>query len=146
MKEYVALRNKLRRKFGFWKNPYRNPLYYWRKMKEIFKKPPLHLHIGKYRHMMLCDYMNPPKIQFICNGLGWKDKWNSPRFEYPPNILFKLFNFEIRLIWSWGDDFKDSVYWETLLDLCVYNKTLEDAITYNTWTGDKNVKTLKMLK
>lgn len=128
---------------------YNDPLYWWRKVKHIFKRPPCKIHIGKYTYIMLCDPVRERKIYFSSNGLGYKFKYDMPRFEYIPNIVFKFFNWEIRILWSWGDCFKDTVYWETILDVAANRKTLEDAIDDNTW-GDKgeilNVRTYNMLK
>lgn len=142
---------------NFFKNPYKNPLYYWWKVRKIFKKPPLHVHIGKYTYILLCDWIKSPKIQLAFNGLGWKDKYDSPRYEYFPNILFKFFNWEIRIFWSWqyqcdegiimdSQYVSDDAYWETILDMVVYNKTLNEAMDRNTWQNNINVKTMGMLK
>lgn len=122
----MLIHNKL---FGFYY--YKNPLLFWTKVKDIFKKPPLHIHIGKYRYMMMCDWIRIPPIGLFINGLGWKDKYNSPRFETPPNILIKIFNFEIRFIWTWiikYHSWDDYNYWVSILDKVVYKREIDKSI------------------
>jgi len=48
--------------------------------------------------------------------LGWKDKFGTPRFEYPPTIGFILFNLQLH-IWLYGDH----NYWEQILWTEFYN-------------------------
>lgn len=131
-------------------NEYYVPLYWWKYVKNLFKKPPRKVHIGKYQYIMICDPIKEFKIGFRRNGLGYKLKYDDPRFEYAPNILFKFFNWEIRIMWTWEDYLKDTIYWETILDIVINKKTLEQAINANTFLSDPdkiyNVKTYKMLK
>lgn len=128
---------------------YNDPLYWWKKVKNIFKKPPCKVHIGKYNYLMLCDPIRERKIYFASNGLGYKLKYDSPRFEYIPNILFKFFNWEIRIFWTWGDSLKDTFYWETILDILINKKSLRSAIDDNSWLDNNktiNIESCKMLK
>lgn len=143
----------MKHKFTFWwNNPNKNPLWWWQKVRHQFKKPPCHLHIGKYQYLILCDPVQPRLCWFAVNGLGWKLKFDSPRFEYMPNIAFKFFAWEIRLYWSWkiSDDSVDIIYWETILDIVVCHKPIRIAINNNTWTDRRgcieNVETLNLLK
>lgn len=128
---------------------YSNPLYYQNsKILKVFKKCPFKIHIGKYSYIMFSDPIRNRPIEILFTGLGWKDKYNSPRYEYPPNILFKFFNFEFRIIWTWGDYLKDTIYWEDVLSYYEYNTLLKD-IGSSSWIKDEkeiNSKTLNMLR
>ena len=128
---------------------YSNPLYYQNsKILKVFKRCPFKIHIGKYHYIMFSDPIRNRPIEILFTGLGWKDKYNSPRYEYPPNILFKFFNFEFRIIWTWGDYLKDTIYWEDVLSYYEYNTSLKD-IGSSSWIKDEkeiNSKTLNMLR
>ena len=128
---------------------YSNPLYYQNsKILKVFKRCPFKIHIGKYHYIMFSDPIRNRSIEILFTGLGWKDKYNSPRYEYPPNILFKFFNFEFRIIWTWGDYLKDTIYWEDVLSYYEYNTSLKD-IRSSSWIKDEkeiNSKTLNMLR
>ena len=130
-------------------NVYSNPLYYQNsKILKVFKRCPFKIHIGKYHYIMFSDPIRNRPIEILFTGLGWKDKYNSPCYEYPPNILFKFFNFEFRIIWTWGDYLKDTIYWEDVLSYYEYNTSLKD-IGSSSWIKDEkeiNSKTLNMLR
>ena len=130
-------------------NVYSNPLHYQNsKILKVFKRCPFKIHIGKYHYIMFSDPIRNRPIEILFTGLGWKDKYNSPRYEYPPNILFKFFNFEFRIIWTWGDYLKDTIYWEDVLSYYEYNTSLKD-IGSSSWIKDEkeiNSKTLNMLR
>ena len=127
---------------------YSNPLYYQNnKILKVFKRCPFKIHIGKYHYIMFSDPIRNRPIEILFTGLGWKDKYNSPRYEYPPNILFKFFNIEFRIIWTWGDYLKDTIYWEDILSYYEYNIPLKNI--GSSWIKDGkeiNSRTLNMLK
>lgn len=127
---------------------YSNPLYYQNsKILKVFKRCPFKIHIGKYHYIMFSDPIRNRSIEILFTGLGWKDKYNSPCYEYPPNILFKFFNFEFRIIWTWGDYLKDTIYWEDVLSYYEYKMPLEN-IGSSSWIKDEkefNSRTLNML-
>lgn len=128
-----------------------NPWYYQNKqILKVFKKCPIKIHIGRYKYLMCCDPINNYPIQISFNGLGWKEKYYEPNFEYSPNILFKMFNFEFRIIWTWGDYLKDTIYWEGILQYYIYNKSLKDIINTDVWINSNKelstLETLNMLK
>lgn len=96
---------------------------------------------------MFSDPIRNRPIEILFTGLGWKDKYNSPRYEYPPNILFKFFNIEFRIILTWGDYLKDTIYWEDVLSYYEYKTPLKNI--GSSWIKDGkeiNSKTLNMLK
>lgn len=150
----MQLINKFIKKYIFiyWykKQSFLNPWYYQNKqILKVFKRCPIKIHIGKYKYMMFCDPVKNYPIQLSFNGLGWKERNCEPVFEYPPNILFKLFNFSIRIIWTWGNILKDMIYWEGVLQYFVYKRPLRDVIETDVWINNKDYNsliTLKMLK
>lgn len=142
LKDYICIH--------WYKNDvYSNPLYYQNsKILKVFKRCPFKIHIGKYYYIMFSDPIRNRPIEILFTGLGWKDKYNSPRYEYPPNILFKFFNFEFRIIWTWGDYLKDTIYWEDVLSYYEYKMPLEN-IGSSSWIKDEkefNSITLNMLR
>lgn len=66
-------------------------------------------------------------------GLGWKDKFNTPRHEWDP--AFYLYFFGLQFCIFWGAPNKDddhNVYWEMILWYLHYSdKDIEKA--KNTW-------------
>lgn len=69
----------------------------------------------------ILEYGYPIKI--VRNELGWKDKWDSPRFEWSP--AFHLFVFQWQFVIWWlapevesnigGRDTHSDTYWEMVL-------------------------------
>lgn len=138
--------------FIYWYNKkysFTNPWYYQnKKILKVFKRCPFKIHIGKYHYIMFSDPIRNRPIEILFTGLGWKDKYDSPRYEYPPNILFKFFNIEFRIVWTWGDYLKDTIYWEDVLSYYEYKTLLKD-IGSSSWIKDGkeiNSRTLNMLK
>lgn len=79
---------------------------------------------------------------------GWKDKYDTPRFETPPHIYITLFNtIGINIIWFFpykkkGDEFDDDRYWEQVL-WCLYycDGDLDKARTSWPWRNQKEEST-----
>ena len=72
----------------------------------------------------------PISIQNI--NLGWKDKYNSPRFEWFPMFQIYLFNYQFCIFYQSPDEKDDDLYYEMILWYLYYsNKNIEEA--KNTW-------------
>lgn len=71
---------------------------YW--VKKIF---------GKHYHISL-GY----PISFVRNNLGWKDKWNTPRFEWSPAWHLYFFRWEFSM-WYVAPEGDADLYWEMVL-------------------------------
>lgn len=103
-----------------------NPLKTYNLVKKCFRniKPKFQWRFGKrYKAKIL---------ELKAFDLTWKDKWNSPRHEYNPHILFSLFNYiHLYVEWTLGDSMEDMVYWEAILDWMYYGKSLQEACTNN---------------
>lgn len=120
---------------------YRNPYYWWWKVRKYWKIPTMHLaHIGKvtWWYGLPINIKHYNKIFDIrLSGLGWKDKYDSPRHEWDPYLSFTLFRkWQIVFIWNFRPHFSRKVKeyssisvmtWETILDMANYNKSVTDA-------------------
>lgn len=49
-------------------------------------------------------------IYFKHQELGWKDKWNSPQFEWEPAFYIFLFKWQFAVKWVSPDDYSDDYY------------------------------------
>lgn len=59
--------------------------------------------------------------------LGWKDKWNTPRFEWGPSFQIWFFNWQFVIYWKLPFEDYD-VYWEMVLWYLFYSdKDIEKA-------------------
>jgi len=77
-------------------------------------------------------------LKIHTNDLGWKDKWDSPRFEWSPSFMIFFFKWQFCIWWkSPKSDNFDDTYWEMFLWWKNYsNKDIEEA--ENTWGWKRN--------
>lgn len=114
-----------------------DPVYWYNKdssVRQHIKPIPVYLYIGKAsyeRDNVYCEL----------RGLQWKDKYDSPRHEENPLFVLKFFRLKMQLEWTTNDCLKDVIYWETILDIVYYGKTMREAIDSNTWDDLHNKKT-----
>lgn len=54
--------------------------------------------------------------------LGWKDKWNSPRYEWCPSFQIYFFHWQFCIHWKAPDD-NDNLYYEMILWYLEYSKS-----------------------
>lgn len=74
------------------------------------------------------------------NDLGWKDKYNSPRFEWSPSFILFFFNWQFCIFWTSPDD-NDDNYWEQFLWYSEYSdRNIKKAEETWGWTS-KGVST-----
>lgn len=127
---------------------YKNPLYYWWKVRKIFKRPKCHFIYGKdiwFFGMYICKEYYNPIIHIKFQGLGWKTKYGEYRHEWDPYIQICFFR-KWHLIWLFNwvtkEDRDSSVRsiatWEAILDYLYNNKTIEECISNHTWESDIN--------
>ena len=107
-----------------------NPFKTWWKVRKWFKFPKPSIYFGPIVSGL--PYGLPDKwIELYIYDVTWKDKYNSPRFEFTPQINLNLFKkYQLLLTFQTNDDY---LYWETILDIIYYNKSLKEAIDINTW-------------
>ena len=103
----------------------RNPFKTMKKLKGVFK--PLKCYFKwntntDWFPMIWCS--EPAYIHIMSVDVGWKDKFDSPRYEYPPTIWIHLF--KLNLIWHWklpNEKYMDD-YWEQALWYLYYYKNI----------------------
>ena len=103
----------------------RNPFKTMKKLKGVFKPLKCYFRWNTNKDwfpMLWCS--SPAYIHIMSVDVGWKDKFNSPRYEYPPAIWIHLFG--INLIWYWDikrDGYTDD-YWEQALWYLYYYRNI----------------------
>lgn len=122
---------------------YTNPYYHWWKVHKYWKIPKIHLaHIGKVTWWhglpIKLDYYSK-YFDVKLSGLGWKDKYGFPDFEWDPYLAFTFFRkWQIIFIWNFCPYFlnkKDPIHykwssdltWETILKMSHFGTTISDA-------------------
>lgn len=102
-----------------------NPLRTWWKVRKWFRIPKPSIYFGHIISGLPCEL--PDKwIKLHSYDVTWKDKYDSPRFEFTPQINLELFK-KYQLLLTFQTNNND-VQWETILDIVYYNKSLKDAI------------------
>lgn len=105
----------------------RNPFKTMKKLKGVFK--PLKSYFRRtidnnWFPMIWCS--KPAYIHIMAVDVGWKDKFASPRYEYPPAIWIHLFKWNF--IWYWSlpphQEMEIDDYWEQALWYLYYYKNI----------------------
>lgn len=120
---------------------FENPLKTYWKVKQLVQPMDLHVYIGRWAGGLPMFRGNLGKILTIwCNDIEWKDKYNSPRSEYDPQINIVFFRkWQILIFWNKiykGED-RSHIYWETILQYLYYNKKnlpISKICDDNNWT------------
>jgi hypothetical protein len=114
-----------------------NPLKTYNKIKKYFKpiKPEFQIYFGRRNSAKI--------VELNIFDLTWKDKWNSPRHEFNPRLMFSLFNIiHIYIEWTLKQDsMDDMVYWEIALNWLYYGKDLAKAIKLSSGWSQYNEDT-----
>lgn len=109
-----------------------NPFKTYKKIKRVFKPLSSHIYIREYYKLPLMYYPERGKILTLYSfDVMWKDKWDSPRFEESPYIIFGLFKWCLAVIFlpkifnarSEQDD-----YWEQALWYLYYYNTYSQGL------------------
>lgn len=66
-------------------------------------------------------------IYFYWYGLGWKDKFETPRFEWPPAFHIYFFGLQFCIHWNSPDKDNDQYYEQILWWKYYCNKDVEEA-------------------
>ena len=81
---------------------------------------------------------SPIKIKW--NDLGWKDKYDSPRFEWPPAFYIFFFKWQFVIHWNAPDNNNDK-YYEMILWWAKYSdKNIRKAKKTWPWINMENKK------
>ena len=99
--------------------PYMFPRNYCSSIIEIRKEKPRfnrlnNFQLGKY----FIFYGYPIKISKV--QLGWKDKYNSPRFEWQPQFHIFMFGLQFIIFWNAPDN-NNVKYYEMILHYLYYS-------------------------
>lgn len=92
-----------------------NPFRIRRKLKNVFiplKRTFVHGRYGGGFNLYLL-HKNDFWIDIEVHDVGWKDKYNSPRYENSPIIAFCLLGYVIGWTWKLEDKEDSSNYWTT---------------------------------
>lgn len=120
-----------------------NPLRTWWKARKIFKIPKLKIYCGKWKIGLPIYSKNVLSlIDIYSYDLTWKDKYDIPRFEFPPSINIIIFKSWQILIWL--DE--DHNYWEQLLWYLYYSgeiPNIDKAKSSWPWVDSENNTTWK---
>lgn len=85
-----------------------------RKIKGVFISPILKTEWSNCQRGI--PYFLPRKwFGFRILDLGWKDKFNSPRYEWPPSVHFWGFGKQLSIYWTAPEIVTVDDYWEQVL-------------------------------
>ena len=109
-----------------------NPKKTLNKLKNVFK--PLKCYFkfekGIYAPYPVLWVSKPAYIHIIFQDVGWKDKYDTPRFEYPPYVWIHIYKWN--WVWYWGlsphQSHRNDEYWEQALWYLYYFKTISQGL------------------
>lgn len=111
-------------------NPYFYPWNFNRQILTIRKERPKFLRCKYFKLFgYTISYGWPVYITWY--GLGWKDKYDSPRFEWSPSFQIYFFNWQFCIFWNAPAGNTDS-YYEQILWFINYSKC-DIKIAEETW-------------
>ena len=147
--DFCKYLNDLKKKIELW-NEYRNPFYYYWRVRKLFKRPKCHLMRGKniwFFGLCIRKECYNPILSIKLKGLGWKTKWDEYRHEWDPYIQIRFFRkWDLIWVFNWID--KNDEYsstrsmatWEAILGYLYEKKDLKQCIDNNQWlsSGDRD--------
>ena len=114
-----------------------NPKKTMNKLKGIFKPLKCYFRFTKdiYAPYPVLWVSKPAFVQIMFHDIGWKDKYDTPRFEYHPYIWIHIY--KLNFVWYWG--LSDSIgydpkvdhindYWEQALWYLYYYNTYSQGL------------------
>lgn len=97
-----------------------------KQLRNRFSNMPMNLRnkykiIKMFNNYYYFSYALPFKIKSV--HLGWKDKFNLPRFEWNPMFQIYFFNLQFCIIWVSPDkkDYDNELYFEMILHYLYYS-------------------------
>lgn len=100
--------------------PYFYPWNYNRQILTIRKQRPQFLRC-KYFKLFGYEISYGWPISVTWYGLGWKDKYETPRYEWQPSFQIYFFKWQFCIFWNAPDDDND-LYYEMILWYLYYSK------------------------
>ena len=113
-----------------------NPFKTMRKLKGVFKSLFCYYKTSKsdFAPYPVLWVSKPLFIHIISSDVGWKDKYDTPRYEYPPYIWIHIYKWNFVWHWDLPDnlffDSKNNVedYWEQALWYLYYYNTYSQGL------------------
>lgn len=114
-----------------------NPLKTMKKLKGVFKPLKLYFRFTKdiYAPYPVLWVSEPSYIQIMFHDVGWKDKYDTPRFEYHPYIWIHIYKWNFVWYWDFSKSFglanpKEYIdeYWEQALWYLYYYNTYSQGL------------------
>lgn len=94
-----------------------NPFKTMNELKGVFKPLTSYVKVSRksWSPVMWCS--KPAYIHIMSEDLGWKDKFRTPRYEWPPFIWVYLFGVSIIVYWELPEHQRgeEDDYWEQAL-------------------------------
>ena len=107
-----------------------NPFKTIKKLKGVFK--PLNCYFkftkNKYVPYPVIWVSKPAYIHIMSSDVGWKDKYDTPRFEYPPYIWIHIYKWNFVFYWDLHDEKYIDEYWEQALWYLYYTNTISQGL------------------
>jgi hypothetical protein len=114
-----------------------NPKKTMNKLKGIFKPLKLYFRFTKdiYAPYPVLWVSEPSYIQIMFHDVGWKDKYDTPRFEYHPYVWIHVYKWNFLWYWDFSKSFKLAnskeyidEYWEQALWYLYYYNTYSQGL------------------
>ena len=102
------------------------------KLKGVFKPLKCYFKFEKssYSPHPILWVSKPSFIHIVSHDVGWKDKYDTPRFENQPYVWIHIYKWN--LVWYWSlplhQENEDDQYWEQALWYLYYNKTISQGL------------------
>lgn len=117
--------------------PYFSPWWFNSTIITIRKERPQYLRC-KYFKLLGYDISYGWPFKIVKYGLGWKDKFDSPRYEWSPSFQIWLFKWQF-CMWLVAPVENGDTYWEMVLWYLKYSK--KDILKARDTWGWVNTKT-----
>ena len=119
-----------------WKNYFylsiTNPKKSLNKIKGVFKSLKLYFRFTKesYAPYPVLWVSKPSFIHIVSTDVGWKDKYDTPRFECSPYVWIHIFKWN--WVWYWSlplhQKHREDEYWEQVLWYLYYTGTISQGL------------------
>ena len=110
-----------------------NPKRTINKVKGIFKPLKCYFRFtrNKYVPYPVLWVSEPAYIHIISSDVGWKDKYDTPRFEHHSYIWIHIY--DLNFVWYWDLPLHDQTYideyWEQVLWYLYYTNTISQGLS-----------------
>ena len=109
-----------------------NPKKTLNKIKRVFKPLKCYFKFKKdwWAPAPILWVPKPSYVHIVANDIGWKDKYDTPRYEYSPYVWIHILNWN--WIWYWElplhQNHRNDEYWEQALWYLYYSGTISQGL------------------